>query len=334
MIQILLALRKLNRLKPFNAKKARHRQGLARVFAFGLTVSLAVGVGAGYSSAQTQADEGAMGVGRQLAAMGDLLQEPHRINLNGQAIWMSSGVTDESAKTVLDRFETHCRANQGASADLWKQLGKKGMAVQAAPAGKNPLTFLRRGNDDEGVVSCLAKTPDQEKDGVKAALKFVKTHDLGDLGALRYAYAKKGTHGTQVLVAWTEDHFKLDNLYPQGSNDVPGTDSDLAPRPPGKTLRLFSAHMDGTPYGVRVYQSSAGTPKEVTDYYDAEMKKRGFGRLLDKSDMDGSREYMKGGVFVSLNAQPDPNGGTAVSVGDLGGVDFSSAPKLSENQKP
>jgi hypothetical protein len=39
---------------------------------------------------------------------------------------------------------------------------------------------------------------------------------------------------------------------------------------------------------------------------------------------------MKGGIMVVVSAQPDPNGGTAVTVGDLGGVDFSNAPKLTE----
>jgi hypothetical protein len=328
---LLLAARRLERLKPFNPEKARRRRGKARLFAFGLTVALGTGTCATYSSAQSRLDEGSFGVGRELYAMKDLLKDAHRINLNGQAIWMSSTATHDDLTTILDRFEAHCRQNQGASADLWRQLAaSKTEAATALPEGSNPLTFMRRSNGNEGVVMCLTKTQHQNKDGVLAGLDFARTSDLGHLGAVRYAYAHRTKTGTTVMTAWTEEHFKLDALYPKGAEDVAGTDSDLAPRPPGNTLRLLSARLDGTPYGVRVYQSSAATPHEVFLHYDTEMRKRGYGRLVDSKDLDGGRGYMKGGIMVVVSAQPDPNGGTAVTVGDLGGVDFSNAPKLTE----
>ena len=332
---LLLAARRLERLKPYDAEKARRRRGYVRLFAFGLTVCFGTGTCATYSSAQSRLDESSFGVGRQLYAMRDLLQDAHRINLNGQAIWMSSTSSKEDMTKILDRFEGHCRQNQGASADLWRKLGElQPAAANVMPEGSNPMTFMRRSSDTEGVVMCLTKTEHQNKDGVLAGLDFARTSDLGHLGAVRYAYVHKGKHGgSTVMTAWTEEHFKLDALYPKGNEDVAGSDSDLAPRPPGNTLRLLSARLDGTPYGVRVYQSSAATPHEVFVHYDTEMRKRGYGRLVDSKDLDGGRGYMKGGIMVVVSAQPDPNGGTAVTIGDLGGVDFSNAPKLAAEKK-
>ncbi len=332
---LLLAARRLERLKPFNPERSRRRRGMVRLFAFGLTVAFGTGTCATYSSAQSRLDEGAFGVGRELYAMKDLLQDAHRINLNGESIWMSSTSSSQDVSTILDRFESHCRQNQGASADLWRQLAaQKGNVQNVLPEGSNPLTFMRRATGNEGVVMCLTKTEHQNKDGVLAGLDFARTSDLGHLGAVRYAYVRKNhgkAGGSTVLTAWTEEHFKLDALFPKGAEDVAGTDSDLAPRPPGNSLRLLSARLDGTPYGVRVYQSSAADPHEVFLHYDTEMRKRGYGRLVDAKDLDGGRGYMKGGIMVVVSAQPDPNGGTAVTVGDLGGVDFANAPKVTTN---
>jgi hypothetical protein len=337
MIQLLFvlrAVRRLDRIQFFDPAKARHRRGLTRLFGFGIAVTMSTGMCASYSSAQTKASEGAMGFGRELAKMSDMIQEPHRISLNGEAIWMSSSSTKTDMKIVLDRFEKICRENQGASADMWRQIEGNSDAAKGVPQDKNPLTVLRRDGSDEGLVLCLAKTAHQSPNGIQAGLDFARTNDLGHLGAVRYAYAKqKPGHGTQVVVAWTEDHFKLDSMFPKADGEeVPGTDSDLAPRPPGKSLRLLSAKLDGTPYGVRVYQSSAENAHEVFIYYDAEMRKRGFGHIVDPKDRDGGgRLYMKGGTMTVVQSQPDPNGGTIVTVGDMGGADFANAPKLAGN---
>jgi hypothetical protein len=327
---ILRALRKLDRLKPFNPAKAKRRRGIVRLVGFAVSITLGTGTCAAYSSASTSANDGALGFGRELSKMGDLIgDEPHRISLNGETIWMSSSSTTQDVKTVLDRFEVHCLANQGASLDLWRQLEAKLPPTKSIPTQTNPLTSMRTEGKGEGTVMCLTKTDFQNKNGFRAGLDFVKTSDLGHLGALRYVYVSRAQDGkaTNVLFAWTEGHFKLNSLYPQADGeDVPGSDSELAPRPAGKSLRILSAKLDHTPYGVRVYQSEIGTVHEVFAHYDGVMKQRGFGRIIDSTKPDMGREYMKGGVLVVIGANIDPNGGTAVTIGDLGGSDFVTAP--------
>lgn len=67
----------------------------------------------------------------------------------------------------------------------------------------------RAGDDDEGVVLCLVSSESSGRELASALEAFTRTQDLGALGKMRYAYAKKTASGTHVLAAWTDEHFAL-----------------------------------------------------------------------------------------------------------------------------
>jgi hypothetical protein len=146
--------------------------------------------------------------------------------------------------------------------------------------GASGAGVLRDERGDSGVVACVVREDGQPAVGyreISARLaELVKTGDLGALGRLRYVFAEKTSTGrTHVVAAWTEGPFNLFALLPpHGGGDTPGTDPQSAPRPP-KAHRMLSADVEGVPYGVRIYDSSA-TPAEVVKLYDDTMASRGW----------------------------------------------------------
>jgi hypothetical protein len=151
-----------------------------------------------------------------------------------------------------------------------------------------------------------------------ASRLFQRTHDLGTLGKLRYAYARATPGGqTLVLTAWTEDTFKLDALFPR-DGDAPGADPPELPRPP-QAQRLMSIEVARTPFGAYVYRSSA-PPRALTDYYDAKMDAKGW-TILDPAETTGAsgldHGYMKDGVMFTVSTGRADDGASIISIGEM-----------------
>src|SRR5262249_24528959 len=133
---------------------------------------------------------------------------------------------------------------------------------------------------------------------------------------LRYLFAEKTESGrTHLLAVWTDGPFNMYALFPNTPGDTPGTDPKDAPRPPN-SVRVLTADVEGTPYGVRVYDSTS-KPEEVAAAYDAQMGGRGWTPILyDAEDPAGARVYTRPGsklmVFTETNA-----GHTVVSLVDM-----------------
>ncbi|MFT3774350.1 MAG: hypothetical protein QM820_54005 [Minicystis sp.] len=85
---------------------------------------------------------------------------------------------------------------------------------------------------------------------------------------------KTKTGRTHVVAAWTEGSFNVYALLPEAGKDAPGSDPQHAPRPPN-AQRILSADIEGVPYAVRIYDTSA-SPADVVKVYDAEMAGRGW----------------------------------------------------------
>lgn len=115
------------RARGYDARRARRNAGIKRVVAYALAVSLLLGLGA-LHRARAATAEAIRGVGRDLAALSDVLTEPRELRLNGESIHVSSSATGASVKEALDRFEAHCESS--------------------------PTGAYRSGDDDEGAVAC------------------------------------------------------------------------------------------------------------------------------------------------------------------------------------
>lgn len=220
-------------------------------------------------------------VGRELAALGDLLGEPSRVRLNGEVIWVGSTMTDASPSEVLDRFEAACTStNAGFAAELEKTPAEIARALAKLPSRGSALGVMRADTARDGVVACLAHAGD---DGYAAfARRARETLDSGDLsrvGDLRYVHAERRGARTHVVVAWTEGRFDVFHVVPMHGEEPPGEDAPDLPRPAG-SRRLLDARVEGAPYGVRLYDA----PCAESACLDA------YAPLLEASGFRPSRE--------------------------------------------
>jgi hypothetical protein len=301
----------------FDPVLSKKLKGGARVVAYGLVVMTGLGVYS-YKQAKAEIGKSSLQIGRDLAPVADLLDETHELKMNGETVFVASAVVREDFGKVLDRFEGHCKTNPGALGDAWKKLSEIGEAakVEGSAKGVEAGGVIRHEAKLDGVIMCLvkgSKTPDTFS---QAAHLFHETHDLGTLGRLRYAYARQNpeTGKTLVLTVWTEDSFKLDNMFPK-SGDAPGHDPPEMERPP-EAARLLSVDVPNTPFGVYVYRSGM-QPSAVTGFYDKKMEAAGWTVIDPPGDAQVNHGYMKDGVMFTLSTGRGDDGATIVSVGEM-----------------
>ncbi len=264
--------------------RAFARVGTYIAFAFLVLGLLALRSAVGHVSEQ------ALVVGRQLTNLEEFTERSTRLSLNGQNMNIASKAVDLPVEAVLDRYAAMCQdgtlvadlagvPDHGPAPSRWERLG-----------------ILREMGDNEGFIACIAKRPGQEDRSLLEGLqKFAESQDLGDVGLVRYAYARRTRDGrTLVVTTWTDGSFLVSALM-AADGDSPGTDPVDAPRPL-KSRRFLTAQVEGEPDSVRVYESRASAA-EVLDAYDAALPKQGWRRLDEVAEeAPMSRQYSRGGV--------------------------------------
>jgi hypothetical protein len=276
---------------------------LARVSIF-LAVLLAASMFVGTKVAASRVEEKGMDLGRQLSSFRDLLGGTHQVLLNGEHIYLASKVTDLEIGAILDRFERHCRENSGGiDEELSRSSQGERVAVRAPAAWELRFGTLRRQNDHEGMVACIAREHEPGLAGMLAALtRVMKTGELHDFGNLRYAYARRTDDGahTHLITTFTEGSFNLYGVLGREGREPGGSDPPGAPRPPN-AQRMFSASVDGSPYGLQSYTTS-DAPARVVQFYNDEMPKRGWRKLAKEEEIFGSSIWSREGIFMGVSA--------------------------------
>lgn len=279
--------------------------GLVRVTIYIVVVSLVVGALAA-RSAWGDLKETSLVLGRELAQFSDVLGKPNRVLINGETMYVSSAQTDQALDVLLDRFERACRDHAGGLAQDFERLPeavREEMAPDLAATGTTGV--MRHGNDEEGVVACLAQEGQEGAAGLKRKLEqFALTGDLGVIGNLRYVYAKRTDKGrTHVLAAWTDGSLRVFNIVPMDGAEPPGTDPPEIPRP-ANASRLLSAEVQGAAHGVHIYDVAQRSEQVLADY-DDQMPKRGWTPLpvvaLKHPTM---RAFQRPGVELMIMAHP------------------------------
>jgi hypothetical protein len=273
-------------------------------------------------------------LGRQMYQLANASQhDVNKLSLNGQPMWVGSSTSNDTVDNVLARYQADCKKNAAQPIENWRELARNESA-QKAEKSAMPDGVMRAGNSNEGVVVCFTKG-DESKPTLKEAFStFAETGELGALGNLRYVYVKKSERGnTIVLNAWTDNKFNLADLAPPEGTEARGSDFAEIPRPEG-SLRIFSAQVEGTPFGVNVYRSKQG-PENVVAFFDQDMGKRGWIALdpeIDKHGDEGAaktqakaRLYERKGVVLTL-ASNVQDGDTVTALG-LAGVTSSDGTK-------
>lgn len=284
--------------------------GAARVTAY--VALLAVGLGA-VSVRKARADVGsaALDLGRELGGTTHGLEGGYTAILNGQRFRLGESHTASPVGAVLDAAEAGCRAQPGALAGLFEAMPEKGTLAGGKPyklEGSFTHGIVRNGTEKDGVVVCFVGDPSARRPATEALAAFAASQDLGDLGELRYTYAKREGDETKVTVASTESHFRLRALSTGG--EELGRDGAV-PRLPG-AKRILSAEIEGTPQLTNVLVSEK-SEREVVAYYDQTLEKAGFLRVTPPSAEHTLRLYHRDAFDVIVAARAD-DGRTVVAV--------------------
>ena len=279
-------------------------------------------------AARAEVADQSLAFGRQLSELtNSQVVDAQRISMNGQSMFVGSTLGHDSVNATLDRFEQYCRKNSAQSPEEWKKLADK--SPEASSEGNEffKTGLMRSGSDTEGTVLCFVRSKESKPSVGEAFSTFSETGELGAIGQLRYAYAKKTKKGnTHVLTGWTTDKFNLKDMMPaDDGKDVPGTDFAEIPRPKD-AQRILATRVEGTPFGVNVYKTS-GPPSEVAKFYDETLIKQGWVAIdaeLDKKGNEPSERgavghlYEKDAVVLTMASHLE-NGATYATLG-LAGV--------------
>jgi hypothetical protein len=252
--------------------------------------------------------------------------DAQRISMNGQSMFVASSLGHDSVPKTLDRFEEYCRKNGAQAPEEWKKLADKSPEASAEGNDFFKTGLMRSGSENEGTVLCFVRSSESKSTVKEAFSTFSDTGELGAIGQLRYAYAKKTKKGnTHVLTGWTTDKFNLKDMMPaDDGKDVPGSDFAEIPRPK-EAQRILATRVEGTPFGVNVYKT-VGAPTEVAKYYDETLIKQGWVAIDAELDKKGEPQeraavghlYEKDGVVLTLASHLD-SGQTYATLG-LAGV--------------
>lgn len=285
-------------------------RGALRVGAYVLTLALGAGAFVAHE-AHASAGRGALSVGRELGTLGADISEGATVRLNDQSFHVAQRTVDESVQAVLDGYQAACEHDPGALADLFHAIPKSGTVKGKAYDLPESFTHgvIRNGDENEGVVVCFVGDPGHPKSALESLGAFAKSQDLGDLGKLRYAYAKKSPSGkTSLTLASTDEHFELAKITTGGEQT--GSDGRV-PRAEG-SRRLLTAEVVGTAHGTRFYETSK-SPAQVLAHYDQTLQKAGFRRMIPRAEGQELRAYFAEGldVFVAVRSE---NGRTVYAV--------------------
>ncbi|MCB9599583.1 MAG: hypothetical protein H6724_03300 [Sandaracinus sp.] len=169
--------------------------------------------------------------------------------LNGQQIQIVTQSVPDNVSTVLAELEASCRQGSGDA----------------------------RHTGSEGFFLCLEELGTLEWPARFSA--FGESHDVADLGPIRYVYVSERDEGALVVTMRPVGSFVLDDLVPDAERDVAGSDPTTVPRPEGGR-RVLSAEERGQPYGITMYGDPRRSPQELLTYYRDRVDRERF-TLLD-----------------------------------------------------
>jgi hypothetical protein len=261
----------------------RHLPHATRLAAFVMAGALVTSFVA-VRQARAQVNEGMRRLARQLMPYAEqgVIEAPRRVVVNGESLYLATGVTHDSVAAALDYYEAQCARRGGRTTESLSATQREQLAgaafnqlwTQAGPLGGR-IESMREGDDREGYVVCVdAGEQRVSVDELSRRLQeVVRTGDLSRWGNLRYAYVTRRPTGTRILTVATEGRFNLLGMFP-AAGDAPGQDAPHLARYPGMR-RVVSAYEDGQPNGLGMY-TVAAPMATVRDWYRGEMGRHGW----------------------------------------------------------
>lgn len=289
---------------------------LARVTAYFALITLAL-LCLAVRSVRAAVHRSALEIGQGLTELGDVPGHGYRIRFNGEPMQIASATTEMAVDAVLDGFEKECREHSGALKDEFGSLPQTLKRPPSASVGGAPgLGVLRDGDGSHGVVACIAPDGAPGWHALVSALRgFAESGDLGAIGGLRYVAASRvGEGATHVVSVWTDGHFSLPALFPD-EGDAAGPAPPDGARPID-ARRILAASIEGSPFGVQVYESRADTTA-VLAQLERDLSAHGW-RALELPEgvpADAGRLFLRDSADLLVAVSKEADGPTVVSLG-------------------
>jgi hypothetical protein len=257
-----------------------------RVLALSLYCSLLLTLGGAWFAHRVSAELRAHGaaLGRELDAFHELSGRVTEIDFNGQPLSVSTLVLEQPVERVLARFTSLCDRELGA---LPRELGDSFGKDVFTPVLQRMLVLRDLNEDGTGIGVCLAGLGDDGLSGLLARTRrFAGTHDVSELGKLRYAHLRTlDAQHTHVILVSAEGSLNLDQLAPAG--DAAGEDP-LGVRPPA-SKRVLAASAHGTPFRFAGYHSNLPVAEALPAFLER-VEAAGYERVQrpSKAEADAS----------------------------------------------
>jgi hypothetical protein len=288
---------------------------------YGCAVMAAAG-GIGMHKARAAIVERSYQAADDLAAVAPMLQGATTFTMNGQRVHFSTASTLDSAKVVLDKFESSCQTGSGGNAQVWTAIPNDPSDLTDTQKRIDKLPIFRSEDGPHGFIACMVPTKEQDAAGLLASIKgFLLEHASLQIGRLRYASVNESATGSKVTTVWTDDNFDLAALIPKEGQDAPGGDPGVMSRPTD-AVRMLSGAAENTPYRVFLYETKQ-SPKAAIDAYDATMFAAGWvsvvpPQLVAANTHEGyeAHAYMRDGFVGYATTSVGPNGATIVGIGE------------------
>jgi hypothetical protein len=237
---------------------------------------------------QARAHELAGDAGARMLAYGEQhqLEGVNTLMLNGLALRMQAGTTAEPPRRVLDELGARCRARAGQLREQLQQAAHGKLPPRIAARALDPSVQLA--DEHSGFLGCLDLGGDRVSPSelLARARRFSVEADVAELGALRFAWARKQARATRFVTVWSDGPLPLARAFP-ASGDAPGSDAPGMPRP-AHSRRVLSAWAVGAAPLLVAYESDAPVTTAFREYA-AVLRSAGQRVQLGTPEGDGTR---------------------------------------------
>jgi hypothetical protein len=266
-------------------------RGVVRVAALCVTIAFCA-LGALAVRACARGEEALLRVGEPLMQYGRAKRQssPQPIELNGAAVFMTHGSTQDPVSAVLDQFEATCKESNGVFVEQWAQLERALGASWMLPGLFSGVFRAQEG--EAGAVACFAsQQPVRDSAALLPRLKEVTASgDLSKLGDVRYVRAERANGETVYLAMWTEGPVNVRQMFPK-QGDAAGFDLVGVPRP-SNARRLISVAALGHGEQLGVYELPHQSLPAATEGYRQQLQRSGFQLLETKRDKDPKQFFV------------------------------------------
>jgi len=239
--------------------------GLTRVASLLLSIA-APCAWLGLDALRARAHELAADAGAGMLAYGERhrLEGVHTLMLNGLALQLQAGTSTDAPQRVLDVFAARCRTRAGQLPVQLQERARGKLPPLIAARAFDPVIQLT--DERGGFLGCLDLGAQriEPSELLERARRFSADADVAELGALRYAWARRGPRATRYVAVWSDGPLPLARAFP-ANGDAPGTDAPGLPRPE-RSRRVLSAWAVGAAPLLVAYEHHAPVETALAGY--------------------------------------------------------------------